>query len=380
MATANIVEDDGDDVVIINLVKDEDEIEISKAKQEEDPSDEKLKVLVVGKNGSGKSTLINSFVGEDVIKIKDGCVAGDSHLVQIYPVTMCGVDLEFYDTKGFGDPERTNKKFLEEINGIVPDGFNLVLVCVRMDEKIDQSTVNALLEVSNVYGGSLWERAIFVITFANIYALNPGFKEEDGHEVDMALRMTQQVEEITETLHKHLVNDPKWQYSVKESVFREIPFCVAGLARSGNLKDRVLPTTQDWLQDLFVSIVSQSASESVKASKINQDTKRVFVEAGSVGSSAVVGGVTGAFIGGAVGTVFFPGVGTVLGAGVGTLIGGGIGTTASGGTVIGLRLKERLKAKKRTAEDDGSSESRSSLIGHSKQLLAQVRGRLKRNS
>ena len=363
---------------------DEDE---DKQRKVDSLSQQRLRILVLGKNGSGKTTLIKSFLGSDDTTITDDLLDseqmkllddGNNHcrskVVDIYSTNMCGVVLEFYDTKGLGDPNCNDKKLLQDINTEFHEGFNLVLVCMRMDEEIDKTLVNALLEISNVYGEALWERAVFVLTFANVYA--------ERSNQNTAETMTQHVEEFVDLLRKQLVKDPRWLYSVKDSVYKNIPFCMAGIIRKENSKDHMLlPTTQDWLQDLFVACMGQSTNEPVAASKLNQDKKRLLMEAGTVGSSAVIGGAAGAFVGGAIGTVIFPGVGTVVGAGIGSLIGGGIGTATIGGTVVGMRISDRkAETNNTTTSNEQINNPANRLLDRSKQVFAQVKNKFKKTT
>ena len=337
--------------------------------------EQKVRILVLGKRGSGKTTLVKSFLGDSLGN--DNGVDSDSHgngCVEIHSTSMCGVVLEFYDTPGLADPEICDKKLLQSINSDIPQGINLVLVCMRMDQEIDQDLVCALREVSNVYGSALWERTIFVLTFANVYALSHSTPtDQKPNDKDVASAMTTHVNEFVELLHKRLVEDSRWLYSVKESVFRDIPFCMAGINRKDN-KDLVLPTTQDWVQDLLVACTSQSTIQTIVAPKINQDKKRILVAVGTVGSSAAVGGAAGAFIGGTLGTIAFPGVGTIVGAGIGSLIGGGIGTAAGGGTVVGVRIAES----KRQDSTDQEKNSSTTLVDRSKQILNRVKTKFKK--
>ena len=379
MATCNIQAED-DYIILEKYPSQNDDGEKEKVLRKVDGRlEQRLRILVIGKSGSGKTSLIKSFLdnkaaedhldSEQLKLLNDDSTGSRSKVVDIYTTSMCGVVLEFYDTKGLGDPHCNDKKLLQDINNEFQDGFNLVLVCMRMDEEIDKTLANALLEVSNVYGSALWERAIFVLTFANVYA--------EQSECNSTKAMAEHVEEFVDLLHKQLVKDPRWLYSVKESVYKDIPFCMAGIVRNGNMKDRMtLPTTQDWLQDLFVACMGQSTIESVAASKLDQDKKRILVEAGTVGSSAVIGGTAGAFIGGTVGTIIFPGVGTVVGAGIGSLIGGGIGTAAIGGTVVGMRIADK-KSNHSTEHNNNTTER---LLDRSKEVFAQVKNKFKKTT
>ena len=384
-------EDDGDDDEYVYIIEgdeqvpDDDGMDIMKAEKVPGSPEQRLKILVLGLNGAGKTTLVKSFLGEGFVNkdpdTEKATPVKTNSYTDVYSTEMCGVTLDFYDTRGLSDPQISDKKMLQRINSEIPNGFNLVLVCMRMDEEVDQSLVNALREVSNVYGNALWERTIFVLTFANVYAKQLTSGPGNDSTEATAAQMVEHVNDFIDLLHKRLVKDPRWLFSVRESVFRDIPFCMAGITREGNPKDHILPTTQDWVQDLLVACISQSTSETVTALKINQAKKRILVEAGTVGSSAVVGGAAGAFIGGTVGTVVFPGVGTVVGVGIGSLIGGGVGTAAGGGTVVGMRIADKNKPAGCT-EDVQQRENVSStdhLLDRSKQLLSHVKNKFKKS-
>ena len=358
MASCSRDDDDGDDMVSNTSTESRDEINKSRSGSDSDPS-KKCKVLLVGTIGSGKSTLVNSFIGEERAEVGDGPRSQTKKPVQVHSVNFNDVRIDFYDTMGLCNPEIKDNKLLKTINKNCPEGFDVALICVRMDQRIDRGLIDALLEISNVYGSNFWERAVFVLTFANMYALYPNVQGQDGEVT--AKNMSRYVEKFSEYLHTKMVDEANWLYAIKESIYTKIPFCMAGLCSSGDKEGRMLPTSQDWVNDLFVACVAQSNNDSVRGSLVDLATRRVLVETGTVGGTAVVGGGAGAFIGGAIGTIFFPGVGTVIGAGVGALIGGGIGggagATAGGGGVVGVRAVENLikKRLRRNSSDDCQS-------------------------
>uniref|UniRef100_A0A1X7TGQ6 Uncharacterized protein n=1 Tax=Amphimedon queenslandica TaxID=400682 RepID=A0A1X7TGQ6_AMPQE len=113
----------------------------------------------------------------------------------------------------------------------------------------------------------------------------------------------------------------------------EIPFCIAG-----DEDVRRLPTTDDWLKELWNQCIGRS-SEDV-GEFLNFIAKyRMLIEAGTMSGTTAVGLFVCGAIGGGVGSVI-PVAGTITGAAVGAGIGAGLAIII---TSIAIAITRKVK-------------------------------------
>ena len=66
------------------------------------------------------------------------------------------------DTRGLGDPDVSSESILENVKKELADSsaesFDLVLICVRLDDRIDEGIIEIMNMIASVYGTeTFWE-------------------------------------------------------------------------------------------------------------------------------------------------------------------------------------------------------------------------------
>ena len=77
-----------------------------------------------------------------------------------------GVEVTVIDTPGFSDPDKTDRDIIQEVSK-ESDDIDLVLFCVRMDRRMQNADYRIMRKLTRAFGKSIWERTLFVLTFAN---------------------------------------------------------------------------------------------------------------------------------------------------------------------------------------------------------------------
>ena len=132
-----------------------------------------LNILIFGKIGTGKSSLINTLLKEQVAKEGAGLYSVTKK-VEAYTKTIRPLEkiindvrVTLWDTPGLRDPFADGKKTLGDIQDVCGD-IDLFLFCTRMDQtRLGQDDVDAIRDLTEALGESIWNRAIFALTFAN---------------------------------------------------------------------------------------------------------------------------------------------------------------------------------------------------------------------
>ena len=96
-----------------------------------------MSILVLGKTDSGKSTLINAMLKEKVAETSCSPTPTKHNSVERHEETMDGVTVIMYDTRGFFDKEVSEHKILSGISRECIEGFSLILICLKMTDKVD---------------------------------------------------------------------------------------------------------------------------------------------------------------------------------------------------------------------------------------------------
>ena len=298
---------------------------------------EPVSILVIGPTGSGKSTLINALMGKTMAEAGHGA-KGVTTEVGEYEGEFKGVKIKIYDTIGFRDTEgKSDGSILKEIAAV--NKFDLVLVCMKLEDRVNRDIKKVFVELALSLHKEMWRRTIVVATFANIFIkLESVPEEEPGRERAIKDKISEFQRYVSKCLKGH----------VDEDIICGIPYRVAGKE-----KKRKLPTTDDWLKDLWSTCIDRCSDEAQPFLTMLAK-HRLAIEAGAVSASAGAGVLIGAGIGAVAGSIF-PGVGTAIGTGVGGAVGGAIGGGAgaivggvisSGAVVVGRVMENKQKLMK----------------------------------
>ena len=124
-----------------------------------------LGVLIIGKPTTGKSTLISGLLGRDV---KRSSVADVPFLttstVQVGEVT---VQILFWNSPGVYNSDLDDEKKVCRVKNLL-ESIDLVIYTMKMDDtRIRPEDVEIMRKLTQTFGATVWEKALFVLTFAN---------------------------------------------------------------------------------------------------------------------------------------------------------------------------------------------------------------------
>lgn len=137
---------------------------------EQEQSDTKVSVLLIGKTGNGKSTLINSFFNKNIINTSENVSRGRlTKTVQRYLGGINGVNFVIYDTPGLtSGRDEDVSTFTEEVKRY-PD-HHLTLLCINMTEArltTCSPDVRVMQVLTDIRGKDSWKHTAIILTFAN---------------------------------------------------------------------------------------------------------------------------------------------------------------------------------------------------------------------
>ena len=210
-------------------------------------SKKRLRILVTGRTGAGKSALVNSIVGE-YVALEGDSPFGETTKVKRYDKTVGDVEIWIYDSPGLQDGinnkvvEEQYLKDLQENCGEV----DLNLFCVKMNDRMRESETEAIVKLSNSFGGDkFWRNTSIVLTFAN--EVKPP-KSSKYTPVDFfSNRMLQ----WTFLLRERLVENAQ----VTENVVANIPIIPAGYSDEPSLP---AAKCDYWLSDLWFKCLDRT--------------------------------------------------------------------------------------------------------------------------
>ena len=153
-------------------------------------------IVVFGKIGAGKSSLINTLFKEKLAK-EGSTLYSETKVVQRYTKShritfhqiqyeVNGVHVTVWDTPGLKDPFAT-RDHNEILQGIgeecdIHNEVDLLVYCTSFKQtRLEDGEVDCIRDITEVFGGEIWNKALFALTYAN-QAVPPSIIKSRGEE------------------------------------------------------------------------------------------------------------------------------------------------------------------------------------------------------
>ncbi len=319
----------------------------------------KLKLAVAGLTGAGKSTILNAIVGREVFQ--EGHEL-EHKTLKVTPHTWSDPDNNYevtvYDTPGFEDDSGDTEKYKADIENNCSD-VDLLLYCISVEESyfMSRGDRKTLKELKHVFGPSVWNHCVVVLTFANTIVLRNETK----------YRSKLNAKNKVKTEYEAAIG--RWKEEVNgvliECLGEELSQNIAVVPAGSASCFSILNDKTYWLSELYhivielaeveqtdvlimlnghryrsgssvnkeefidVKITEQPLVVSDGSTKVRKRLKELAVALGVGGVSGATGAGVGAIVGTfAIGVPTFgiaAGIGTALGALIGGAIGVGVG-------------------------------------------------------
>ena len=244
----------------------------------------KLRVVVFGKTGTGKSSLINSLFHSDTPVAKEGdSLSSETKSVDCYTkmVTMIvnDVHVTLWDTPGLKDPDSDGEKTIKEIGDECGTAYlDLFVYCTQFNQpRLGKDDVDSIQDLTKAFGGGIWKRALFALTFANDATVPLSVTDKTPSEY-FQFRLDQWRESLC-----HFVK--KFAKEISGQDISSIPVIPTGyISRDKNLR---LPDNRAWLLQFWSACVTQVRFFALPAVKRMADDRIK----GKAGCSTIAGAI-----------------------------------------------------------------------------------------
>ena len=214
------------------------------------------KILVVGNSGAGKSALINRMMGKNVAAEAVDVWEGGTSRIHAY--TYPGRDIRFWDSPGLQSGASRDIKYISDMKKEGCTNADLVLYCINMSNiRIREEDHITITNLTKALGKDIWEKSIFVLTFANDVVARLHRKHQPGKPA-VRENFTGLLSRWKDTLVA-IVKDA----GVDIEVAKCIPVVPAG-RETGNLFE----TDDDWIASLWQACVERSKEVKPQASAL----------------------------------------------------------------------------------------------------------------
>ena len=186
----------------------------------------KWRVLVTGKMGSGKTTFIRGLT-EDFVPTADNIptptgLLPDTLKVMPHQYHHEGSNCTFFDTTGLTDNENASNDYdyLKLMTSRSGDPDLLVFAIKMNDLHMRDEDFQAMTNISHEFGWKIWQKAMFILTFANLVKDEESSSGSYKHKLFFSRSYRQ--------LHLGIVKSLR-SMSVQDDVINEIPVVPVGL-------------------------------------------------------------------------------------------------------------------------------------------------------
>ena len=200
----------------------------------------KYRILVTGKMGSGKTTFIRGLT-KGFVPPSDNLL---SHTIKVTPYSQHreSSNCIFFDTPGLKDDEKSANDYAYLKEMVQKNGEpSLLVFAIKMDEPVQQDEVKeALVNVSSAFGRKIWQKAMFILTFANLV-------QAIGHTSDSVANKLY-FSKLVDEHHLNILHILR-SILVKDEVINEIPVVPVGVVSEPILvADRL---GQSWVESFW---------------------------------------------------------------------------------------------------------------------------------
>ena len=186
--------------------------------------DRPLRLLICGQGGAGKSTLINHLLklkGKDCAEEGMGGKYKTSFVSMYEGTTERGIKLSIFDTPGLGDVHFRDEKvvamMLQETKAKTKSELDLVIFCVSLgcpSPRLQRADVNAMKVITQAFTSEIWNKAVIVLTCANIFA-------------EKLTQTANKYKEVVKTIKKSIVDELQ-NIRVSHKISSQLPIVTAG--------------------------------------------------------------------------------------------------------------------------------------------------------
>jgi len=177
--------------------------------------------------GSGKTTFIRGLT-EEFVPPTDSLLPHTTNVMP-YDQVREGSNCIFFDTPGLKDDENSSNDYAYLREMVRKNGEpNLLVFAIKMDEfTFQEEDLEAVLNVSSAFGWKIWQRAMFILTFANMV-------QKSGQDTDSVQNKLY----FSKLFDKHQLDIVKVlrKNSVRDEVINAIPVVPVGLLSQPNIR------------------------------------------------------------------------------------------------------------------------------------------------